>query len=759
MKIVCRVVLILSSLLWAGWVQSASFILSDIRLEGLQRLNPEQAFADLPLVVGDTVDERMLAYVTRSLFKSGNYQDITLVRDGDVLVIQLKERPAIVDIQLTGNKLIKTEVLLESLASVGLKPGEILRHASLEQIELELERQYKGQGKYTVLVESRLTEMDENRVAIEISINEGVNSVISQINIVGNEYFSDAELIDLMQLQTTHFWTLFSKSDRYSREKLAADIETIRSHYLDRGFVKFNVESTQVSISPDKTQVYINISLFEGPLYTIGDLSVSGDLVLPQEQIMQTMAITTGQVFSRKQLVAASQAVRQAYGDKGYAFAQVKPIPLLDEDRKSVDIKVQIESGKRTYVRRINFRGNTRTSDEVMRREMRQMEGSIASFADIEASKLRLQRLGFFNNVDIKTVPVVGTDDLLDVEVEVVEGLTSNWSISLGYVDGEGPFWGAAIAQDNFLGTGNAVDASFTNSKSTDNYRFSYTDPYYSVDGLSLGFDIFYNKRDYSAQSISDFSTNTYGSNIRLGYPIADVSSLDFSLGFENIDLQLPTSYATEIGTFVSREGLQYNQLKGKVSWTHNDLDQYWFPTDGSSQQLSFEVALPGSDLNYYQLGYNYRMFNPITDNLVLSAAVELAYNDAYSNTSDSPFFRNYYVGGISTLRGFSYNSVGPRDSSGNPLGGQILTTARTELVFPFPGLRDTESVRTLVFLDVANTFTRGQFNMSDLRASAGVSFSWLTPIGPLSLVLARPVRKQSGDITERMHIALGNAY
>jgi outer membrane protein insertion porin family len=759
MKILCQVLLISISLLWTGLVQSASFTLADIRLEGLQRLTLEQAFADLPLAVGDTVDDRLLAYATRSLFKSGNYQDIELVRDGDILVIRLTERPAIVDIQLSGNKLIKTEILIDALATAGLKPGEILRPASLEQIELELEQQYNSQGRYAVLVESKLTELDENRVAINISINEGVTSVINQINIVGNEYFSDAELIGLMQLQTTHFWTLFSKDDRYSREKLAADIETIRFHYLDRGFVKFNVESTQVSISSDMAKVYITINLFEGPSYAIGDVSLAGDLVLPQEQILQTMGVIKGQVFSRKQLVAAAQAVRQAYGDKGYAFAAVKPVPLLNEDSHRVDLKVQIDSGKRTYVRRINFHGNTRTSEEVMRREMRQMEGSLASLADINASKLRLERLGFFTKVDIKTVPVAGTDDLLDVDVEVVEGLTANWSISLGYVDQEGPFWGASITQDNFLGTGNAVDAAFTKSKSTDNYRFSYTDPYYTVDGVSLGLDVFYNQRDYSAQSISNFATNTYGSNIRAGYPIDDYSSLDFSLGFENIELQLPATYATEIDTFVADEGLQYEQFKSKVSWSSNNLDQYWFPTNGVSQQLSFEVALPGSHLTYYKLGYNYRIFNPINDDLILSMAADLAYNGAYGSTSEAPFFSNYYVGGMSTLRGFSHNSVGPKDSNGNPLGGQVLTASSVELVFPVLGLQDNQSVRTLVFLDVANTFVSGQFDSSDLRASAGLSLAWLTPVGPLTLVLARPVRKQPMDISEQVHIAFGNAY
>ena len=460
MKKILLGALLSCTLLVSQAIMAVSFTIEDIHIEGLQRLTSSQAFAQLPLKVGDAVDERSLAYATRSMFKSGYFQDIHLEQEGNLLLVIVQERPAIGFIGLEGNKMLKTEQLRAALESAGLKEGEIFKHATLAQIELELERQYNRQGRYAVLVESVVSDLGENRVSIDVKVNEGVTASISHINIIGNDSYTDGQLVDLMSLQMPGFWTLFTKDAQYSREKLTADLENIRSYYLNKGHVLFNVESTQVSISADKTEVFITINVAEGAQFKIGKLSIAGQYEVEEAEIWALINSSSGQVFSRESLVNAAAGVRQLFGDNGFAFAEVQPVPLVNEAEKTVDVQYQIRSGKRTYVRRINFRGNTRTSDDVLRREMRQMEGAVALMPDITTSRLRLQRLGFFNDVAVETTPVVGTDDQLDVEFAVEEGLTADWSVMVGYNDGEGAFWGGSVNQNNFLGTGNKMEAS-----------------------------------------------------------------------------------------------------------------------------------------------------------------------------------------------------------------------------------------------------------------------------------------------------------
>ncbi len=738
---------------------SAEFTIENIHIEGLQRLTSSQAFATLPLQVGDDVDDRSLAFAARSMFRSGYFEDIELQQDGNLLVVVVRERPAIGFIGLEGNKLLKTEQLRAALEATGLKEGEIFQRATLAQIELELERQYNSQGRYAVLVESVVEDLGENRVSISVNINEGVTSSISHINIIGNDDFSDSELIKLMSLQTPGFWTLFTKDDQYSREKLTADLENIRSHYLDKGYVLFNIESTQVAISADKTNVFITINLAEGDQFTIGKVSIAGQYEVQEADIRNLINASSGQVFSRRNLVNAAQDVRQLFGDQGFAFADIQPVPLINENLKTVDVQYQVRAGKRTYVRRIDFRGNTRTSDEVLRREMRQVEGGVAAMADITASKLRLQRLGFFNNVAVETTPVAGTDDQLDVEFAVEEGLTADWSAVVGYNDGEGPFWGGSVNQNNFLGTGNKMEASFSSSSSTDEYRFSYLNPYYTVDGVSRGIDLYYTKRDYAKVAVSNFATDTVGVDMRFGYPIDDHTRLDFSLGYEGIDLALGGTTATEVASFVAAEGKQYKQYKSTVNWNNNTLNDYWYPTKGSSHVVDLDLALPSSDLNFYQLGYSYRTFTPLnySESLVFSAGARVGIVGAYGATNTAPFFANYYGGGFGSVRGFAFNSLGPKNSIGEPLGGQLLTTGSAELIFPF--FDDMPSVRTSLFMDVGNVYQSGSFSASELRVSGGLNLSWLTPVGPLTLVVANPLRQKTGDKTQSTHITLGRSF
>ena len=760
MKRIILAVLLTCTFVGSPLVLASNFTIEEIQIEGLQRLTPSQAFAELPLKVGDAVDGRSLAYATRSMFKSGYFEDISLAQEGNSLLVFVQERPAIGFIGIDGNKMIKTEELRSALGAAGLKEGEIFKRATLAQIELELERQYNRQGRYAVLVESVVNELGENRVSIDVKVNEGVTSSISHINIIGNDSYTDAQLLDLMGLQTPGLWTLFTKDDRYSREKLTADLENIRSHYLNKGYVLFNIESTQVAISADKADVFITINVTEGGQFKIGKLSIAGQYEVEEADIWALISGSSEQIFSRENLIDAAADVRQLFGDNGFAFAEVEPVPLVNEVQKTVDVQYQIRSGKRTYVRRIDFQGNTRTGDDVLRREMRQLEGSVASMADITASKLRLQRLGFFNSVAVETVPVAGTDDQLDVEFVVEEGLTADWSIMLGYSDGEGAFWGGSVNQNNFLGTGNKMEASFSSSSSTDAYKFSYLNPYYTVDGVSRGIDLNYTKRDFSKIDVSNFATDTVGVDLRFGYPIDDASRLDFKVGYERIDLKLGSAPATEAVSFVAVEGSEYKQFKTSVNWNTNTLNDYWYPTKGSSHGVNLDLALPNSDLNFYQLSYNYRNFVPInyTESLVISTGARVGIVGAYGSTSTTPFFSNYYAGGFGSVRGFSSNSLGPKSASNaKPLGGQLLTTASAELIFPL--FSDNPSVRTSLFVDLGNVFSSGEFAAAELRAAGGLNLAWLTPVGPLTLVVATPLRQKTGDLTQSTHITLGRSF
>lgn len=746
------------TVLFGQLAHAAGFVISDIRIEGLQRVDAALAFSHLPLQVGDEVDNRALAAATRSLFKSGYFEDIALQRDGDVLVLQLKERPAIASIQLSGNELITTEQLQAALKNAKLVEGEIFQRSTLAMIELELERQYNAMGRYAVMVETRVQELEENRVGLEVEISEGVNSVISHINIVGNERYSDQQLAKLMKLKTDNFWSLFTSSSQYSREKLMADLESIRSHYLNNGHVLFNIESTQVAISPDKTQVFITVNVSEGPAFTVGDVAIAGQLPVSEQQVRELVGGLEGTTFSRFKLVNTSKEIQQMLGDGGYAFANVQPMPLINAEDNTVDLQFVMRPGKRTYVRRINFNGNTRTSDEVLRREMLQMEGGVASFADINDSKLRLQRLGFFNQVSVNTKPVPGTDDLLDVEFDVTEGLTANWSVMVGYTDGEGPFWGGSVAQDNFMGSGNELEASFSSSASTDEYRFNYLNPYYTVDGVSRGIDLTYVKRDYSKIDVSSYATDEVGLGLTFGYPLSKDARVNIRVGYEQLDMELGTSVTTQLQDFVNSEGKSFQQWEASIGLVDNTLNDFWYPTDGRSHSLNFSLSLPSSDLSYYQTKYSYRYFEPLTDkeDYVVTFGSQIGYADAYGSTTITPPFANYYAGGFGSVRGFEYNSLGPVASDGTAMGGQILTSASGEVIFP---MLDMPSVRTSVFVDVGNVYDIGAFSAADLRVSTGFNLAWLTPVGPLTLVMATPLKSEAADKLTRTHITLGRSF
>ena len=649
--------------------------------------------------------------------------------------------------------------MLKALETAELATGFIFRRSSLAAIEKELEQQYRSLGRYNIFVDTEIIALPENRVAINIIIDEGNNSVITYINVIGNDSFSDTQIRDLMQLKTDNFLSLFTSSSQYSREKLSADLETIRSFYLDRGYVLFAFESTQVAISADRREIFITISVDEGPRFAVNQVTVAGELPVAKDTILGLVKGTEGDIFSRQKLVNASDEIRRLLGEDGYINAQVEPIPLINQVDDSVDVQFVVRPGKRTYIRRINFIGNTRTEDQVLRREMLILESSLVSLDAIRSSRLRLQRLGFFSKVDVETVPVPGTDDLVDVNFKVEEGLTASWSVRVGYTDGEGVFWGGNISQRNFLGTGNEVEASFTTSVSTNEFNFRYVNPYFTPSGVSRGFNIFYVERDYAKISVSSYATDRIGGSVNFGYPLSAVADVDLGLGYETINLTAGATAADEIKGFVAAEGTNYQQWRSTLTWTQNTLNDFWYPTDGSSHSLSLQLELPNSSLQYHRTTYNYRYFTELDAkaDYVGSLGLTLGYVDTYGATKATPPFANYFAGGVGTVRGFDTYSLGPRASDDSTLGGQVLTAVAAELIVPL--FSDTPAVRTAFFVDVGNVFNANQYKVDELRSAAGFTLAWLTPVGPLTFVLATPLESQAGDRLTRTHLSLGRSY
>ncbi|WP_210397014.1 outer membrane protein assembly factor BamA [Motiliproteus sediminis] len=776
MKRKLALILLLTGL--SCFVQAAPFQVSDIRVDGLQRIDLGAVLRAFAVDIGEEVDEFRLARASKSLFATGYFNDIQLYRDGSVLVVKVLERPALSKIEIDGNKALETDALMDGLKNMGLAEGEVFQRAALERIRLELLRLYAAQGRYGAQIESELNELPENRLGLKINIREGKPATIQHINVVGNQVFSDEILESLFELEVSGFWSFFGNEDRYSREKLSGDLERLRSYYLDRGYINFKVESTEVSLTPDRNQVYITVSISEGEQFQFGSFDLVGDLVIPREELAAAVVVKQGDTFSRRLMVRSSDQIIRMLGDAGFLQANVNPVPAIDEANKRVDIKFFVDPGRRIYVRRIDFRGNTTTADDVLRREMRQMEGGWASTDKMEKSKQRLERLGYFSAVNLETSPVPGSDDQIDLEYSVTEQLSGNLAASIGFSQSSGLILAASIAQENFLGTGKSVSFSISNSDTDTEYSFRYTDPYYTVDGVSRGFNVYYRKQDFDEDDLSDYNLDSYGGSVSFGYPIDEYQRLNFSAGFENLQIKIgdPASVPQEILDFVAIEGSEYDQVLLTGSWSDNHLNRGMLATDGYSQSLSLEMGAPGSDLNYYKLRYRGQRYLPLTDShrWALSFKTQLGFGDSFGDTSEMPFFKNFYAGGFSTVRGFKNNSLGPRstpDSFGerDPLGGNVLITGSAELIFPLPWVEDTTSLRTLLFVDMGSVFDTkcsvsnpgctDQVRVKDMSAAAGVGLSWLTFIGPMSFTLARPLKEQEFDETETFQFSLGRTF
>ncbi len=695
-------ILLLGTLLFAVRLAADSFTIEDIRIEGLQRISAGSVFSILPLNIGDSSDPEGLRNTARSLFASGNFNDVKLLRDGDVLVIQVVERPSISEINLEGNKAIESEALLDGLKSSGLSEGQVLKRSTLEGMRLELQRQYVSQGRYDATIEAEVVEQPRNRVAVNILINEGNVAKIKGINIVGNEAFDEDDLKDLFELSTSGLFSFISGDDKYSREKLKGDLEKLESWYLDRGYIKFDVESTQVAITPDRKAVYITVNILEGEQYTVDEVELSGDLVLPEQEMKKFLLVQQGQMYSQILVTQSEEFISRRLGNDGYTFAKINGIPDIDDESKTVDLKFFVDPGKRTYVRRIQFRGNTRTRDDVLRREMRQMESATASNSKIQQGRIRLQRLGYFSAVEVETPEVPGVDDQIDVNYTVEEQPSGSIGASVGFAQGTGLILGANIQQNNFLGTGKRVGVGINFSDYQRSANFSYVNPYYTEDGVSRGFSIFYRQTDLDEVNVASYSTDVYGASMNFGYPLSETQRLGFSLGMQRTDITVGAGAVQEIkasprpiegvttvidgfdeelqanevrslepGDFFPRQDLPlgfldqngdaFNTFTITTSWSQSTLNRGQLATRGASQSLALELAVPGSDVQFYKLSYNGQIFVPLTKSLTLRFRGELGYGDGYGSTDQLPFFENYFAGGFGSVRGFKTNTLGPR--------------------------------------------------------------------------------------------------
>jgi outer membrane protein insertion porin family len=754
----------LALLLFLGLIasQARAFVVEDIRVEGLQRISAGTVFNYLPVKSGDDVNTGNSSQIIRTLFKTGFFQDVRLEQDGNVLIVFVRERPAIAEINITGNKDLDTEQLLAGLKDIGLAEGQVFKRALLEKVEQELNRQYYSRGKYGVRITSTVTPLERNRVGIDIEISEGLTARIKQINLIGNHAFDDDELLDRFELGIPAWYAFFSSKDKYSKQALSGDLETLRSYYLDRGYIDFKIDSTQVSITPDKKDIYITIVVSEGEIFTLRDIELAGDLEIPEEDLFPLIHLKRGEVFSRKKLTASADRLNSKYSDAGYAFANVNSIPDIDRDNRTVGITFFVDPGKRVYVRYVNFSGNASTRDEVMRREMRQMESSWFSGEKTRLSRERLQRLGYFSEVNVETPAVSGSADLVDVNVKVAEAASGSLSAGVGYSQTQGVILNASITQDNFLGSGKRVSAGFDTSSATKKVSVAYTNPYYTINGVSRGIEMSYRKTDFAELNISGYSTDVGRLGMNYGIPITEYDRLRLSAAFEDTTFFLGTAPSQEIADFVDANGDHFLDLELVGSWIRDTRNSAIFPSKGGRQIFSVESNTPGSDLQYYRVSYRHTRYFPMTSNLTLMLNGEIGYGDGYGEDNTLPFFRNFYAGGIGTVRGFKENTLGPQDSQGDALGANAKIVGQMELQFPVFGEDFKDTVRAGWFVDAGNVFDiegGEKVKWDQIRVSTGLMLSWYSPVGALSFSMGYPVVEEEGDETNKFQFRIGGAF
>ena len=874
-------------------LNAQEFIIADIIVDGYQRISPGIIYNLLPVGIGDEVTAATSAEILRELSQSEYFDEIEVAREGDILIITVLERPSVAEITIEGNSVLKTEDILENMATADIAEGQIFTRAALEVIRQGIQDVYSSRGRYGASVEIEVEDLPRNRVAIRLEIREGEESRIRHINIVGNNAFDESDLLDLFELGTKPWYLFLSRRDRYSREQFSGDLERLESFYLDNGYVEFNIDSTPISITPDRKEVYITINLNEGTQYIVDSVDLAGDLVDAEPMLRSAVFIRSGQIFSQGLVSATEEYMVQFLGNLGYAFAEATGVPQVNEEDQTVDVTFFIEPGNRTYVNRINFTGNVSTADDVLRREMRQLESAPASSLQIEQSKVRLERLGYFETVEVETEEVAGTEDQIDVNYEVVEQNFGAISFQIGTGGGGDLFLSSSLQAHNFLGTGRTVAIGINKSRFQQGLNFQFIDPYFTPDGVSRGFNIFAQKID-SPFNVSSFNTTSFGGSLSFSYPLSEDQVLGFDLGYTHTELSAGLGSVQEIisspvlfdqvdsyvitpanpnvfngpvvdsvlgkvvdlspvqlqtnpdSGFVDKFGDTFDNFTITGNWFRNRLNRGQMANDGSLHRIGLEVTLPGSDLQYARLSYNAQMYWPITQDRrwVIALQANMGYGIGYGDSKELPFFNNFFAGGLSAVgkvRGFEENSLGPQstpgaryltqsgvslqrdengeillaedgsavgfnndfayqtvpvvdaggnvvlDDDGNPdirlavqsffldedfdsFGGNILTTATLELLFPIPFIDDRSRVRSAFFIDVGNVFSSScterqrllknctDFDLGELRYAVGISVTYLSPFGPLTFYVAKPFGK-TGDDTKSFDFTVGQGF
>ncbi|MFV8404910.1 outer membrane protein assembly factor BamA [Vibrio harveyi] len=782
-----------------------NFVVKDIEVDGLQRVALGAALLKMPVRVGDTVDQGDVAEIIRALYASGNFEDVKVLRDGDVLVVQVKERPTIASISFSGNKAIKDEQLQENLNASGVREGEALDRTTLSNIEKGLEDFYYSVGKYNATVKAVVTPLPRNRSDLKFVFTEGVSAKIQQINFIGNEVFSDEELLSRFNLNVDVPWWNFLADEKYQKQVLAGDIEALKSYYLDRGYLKFNVDSTQVAISPDKKGVYITLGLEEGDVYTVKDVKFRGNLIGEEAEFEKLVPFEDNETYNGSRVTSMEEGIKRVLGESGYAYPQVNTIPEFDDENKQVSLIVNVDPGNRIYVRDIRFTGNNSTKDEVLRREMRQMEGSWLNSKSIETGKTRLNRLGYFENVEVQTVRVPGSDDQVDLVYTVKEANSGSVNFGVGYGTESGVSFQVGLQQDNFIGSGNRVGINAMMNDYQKNVSLDYRDPYWNLDGVSLGGKIFYDEFEASEAGIVDYTNQSYGASLTWGFPFDELNRFEFGVGYThnkigNLSpyLQVEQFLQAQADNIDSSGALNTNDFDFNISWTRNNLNRGYFPTAGNHQRAFYKMTVPGSDVQYFKMQYDVRQYVPLTKKheFTLLFRGRLGYGNGYGQTDGNdnlfPFYENYYAGGFTTLRGFGSNSVGPkavyRDYSGSnngadtatddSVGGNAVALASIELIVPTPFASDEvrNQIRTSIFFDMASVWDtefdyrssgaeygdRYYYDYSDptnYRSSYGAALQWMSPMGPLVFSLAKPIKKFDGDDEEFFTFTIGRTF
>ena len=749
----CAVLLMFSS--WSF----ADFIVEDIRVEGAQNIETGTIFNYLPIKVGDRADEVLIDQSIKALFSTGFFRDVEVRQDGNVLILVVSERPAIATVEFSGNKDIKDEKIQEALLQVGVSEGRVFREALLDQLVKSIQENYFSKGRYSAKVDTVVTPLDLNRVAISITIDEGRVARIREINIVGNEIFTDKDLRSVMSLGEESWHSFLSQTGRYSKEELIADLEAVRSFYLDRGYMNFELVSSDVSISQNKQDIFITLSVNEGGLFAVGAVTVEGGGGFSAEDLASLINMPTGEPFSQRRLVSSRTAIEAKLADKGYAFANVNAITDINDQQQTVDFIFAVDPGPLVYVRKINISGNQSTLDDTIRREMRQLEASVFSAEKVRRSRERITRLGFFEDVRIDLSPVAGATDQIDLSVFVKERPTGNFMFGAGYADSDGIFLVAQVQRGNLFGTGREIKFDAEVSKIDQIFDIEYRNPYVTAEGVSRAIFVNRQKTDTASANSADYLSETTGGGLRYSIPMSEYNAWTLSGALEDVKLEGTTNTPPEYQSFIDRYPKNLD-LNLSTSFSKDTRDSIFFPQKGSFRSVSAEMTVPGSDLEYYKLYARGSFFLNLVGELMLNVRGDVGYGAGYSGLSELPFYKNYYAGGASSVRGFESRSLGPISSGSDksPLGGSLRTVANAEMFFPVPGFDDGRDKRLSLFFDSGQVFAdTSNFDFGQIRMSVGGGFHWFSPVGPISLTYAFPLNDEPGDDVKKFQFTLGS--